>query len=115
MVKTNFVRAEQFTGKHKLMVMINNTVVRAPVAVINIDTPYLSGEVEVMCLEDAIYDLIRGNVPGARLVNDQDPTWKPGGAAASVGTRAEVRNHTNLRKAQAKYKQIQTHNRNTTD
>ena len=65
-VKKNFMRAEQLTGKHKLMVMIDNTVVRALVALINIDTTYLSGEVEAICLQDAIYDLIIGNVPGAR-------------------------------------------------
>ena len=86
-VKKRFVRAEQFTGKHKLMVMTDNTVVRAPVALINIDTPYLSGEVEAMCLKDAIYDLI--NVPGARQVDDPDSTWEPGMSPAMVETRAE--------------------------
>ena len=74
-------------------------MVRAPVALINIDTPYLSGEVEAMCLRDAIYDLIIGNVPGARRVDDPDPTWELGGSATFIDTRAEAETHTNLRKA----------------
>ena len=41
MVKKNFVKAEQFTRKHKRMVMIDNTVMRDHVALINIDTPIL--------------------------------------------------------------------------
>ena len=82
--------AEQFTRKHKMIVMIDNTVVRAPMALINIDTPSLSGEVDAMWLEDAIYEFIIGNVPGARQVDDPDAAWKLGVSVASVETRAEA-------------------------
>ena len=44
-----------------------------------------------MCLEDANYDLIIGNVLEARRVDDPDPTWKPGVSAASVETTVEVK------------------------
>ena len=43
---------------------------------IGIDTPYLKGQVEAQSLPDAVYDLIIGNVPGARATDDPDPSWQ---------------------------------------
>lgn len=60
-VKKELVLKEQYTGDFNCMLLINNTVRKVPIARITIDTPYLSGEVEVQCLPDAIYDLIIGN------------------------------------------------------
>ena len=37
---------------------------------------YLSGEVDVQCLPDAFYDVIIGNVQGARPADDPDPSWQ---------------------------------------
>ena len=47
------------------MLLIDNTARKVPIAKIDIDTPYLKGQVEAQCLPDAVYDLIVGNVPGA--------------------------------------------------
>ena len=60
-VKKELVSKEQYTGDFNCMLLIYNTVRKVPIARITIDTPYLSGEVEVQCLPDAIYDLIIGN------------------------------------------------------
>ena len=65
-VKDKFVRKDQYTGKYSWIMMVNKTVVKAPIAMIYIDTPYLVGEVEVLCLLDSMYDLLIGNVEGAR-------------------------------------------------
>ena len=52
---------------------------------IHVDTPFLEGDVEALCAEDSIYDLIIGNVYGAREPGDPDLEWEEGG---TVETRA---------------------------
>ena len=39
---------------------------------IHVETPYLSGDVEALCIPEAICDLVVGNVPGARNPDDPD-------------------------------------------
>ena len=87
-VKKDLVSEEQFTGDFNCMLLIDNTVRKVPIAQITVDTPYLSGEVNVQCLPDAIYDLIIGNVPGARSADDPDPSWQE---ACAVTTRSQAR------------------------
>ena len=48
------------------------TIKKVPIARVNVDTPYLSGTVEALCLQDAIYDVIIGNVPGAKSPHQAD-------------------------------------------
>lgn len=51
----------------------------------------------MQCLPDAIYDLIIGNVPGARAADDPDPRWQE---AYAVITGSQARNdgkHTPLK------------------
>ncbi len=61
-VKQKFVKEEELTGKKGYMVLVDNTLREAPMAKIKVDTPYLTGEVEALCLPDALYDLIIGNI-----------------------------------------------------
>ena len=67
---------DQFTGDFNVMLLIDTTVRKVPSAKIDIDTPYLEGQVEAQCLPDAVYDLIVGNVPGTRAAVDPDPSWQ---------------------------------------
>ena len=60
-------------------------------AKIHVDTPYLIGEVEALCADDSLYDLIIGNVDGAREPGDPDLGWEEGGA---VETRAQRKRET---------------------
>lgn len=53
--------------------LVDNSVKRAPLAKITIDTPILTGEVDALYLQDAIYDLIISNVLGARAPDDPNP------------------------------------------
>ena len=41
-----------------------------------VDTHFLRGEVDALCLPDAAYDLIIGNVLDARQPYDPHPMWK---------------------------------------
>ena len=69
-VKKELVAEDQYTGEYNHMVLIDGTVRKVPVARIYVDTPYLTGIVEAQCLPHAIYDLVIGNVPGARAADN---------------------------------------------
>ena len=70
-VKRDLVSEDQFTGDFNVMLLIDNTARKVPIAKIDIDTPYLKGHVVVQCLPDPIYDLVIGNVPGRELLTTQ--------------------------------------------
>ena len=75
-VKRDLVSEDQFTGDFNVMLLIDNTARKVPIAKIDVDTPYLKGQVEAQCLPDAVYHLIIGNVPDARAADDPDPGWR---------------------------------------
>ena len=64
-VKKDLVSENQFTGNLNVMLLIDNTARKVPIAKIDVDTPYLKGQVEAQCLPDPIYDPVIGNVSGA--------------------------------------------------
>ena len=76
-VRAEYVHSKQYIGKNKLCLMIDGTARNVPLARVNIDCPFFRGEAEVMVIPLPIYDLIIGNVPGAREPNDPDKTWTP--------------------------------------
>ena len=53
------------------MLLIDNMARKVPIAKIDVDTPYLKGQVEVQCLPNAVYDLIVGNVPALEPLTTQ--------------------------------------------
>ena len=65
-----FVNDDQYTGKYCYILLMDNTVRQVPIVKIQLDTPYLKGEVEAQSLPDTLYDLIIGNVEGARPPDD---------------------------------------------
>ena len=85
-VKRDFVSEDQFTGDFNVILLIDNTARKVPIAKIDIDTPYLKGQVEAQCLPDAVYDLTIGNVPDARAADDPGPSWQDHVQEASIVT-----------------------------
>ncbi|KAK7094319.1 hypothetical protein V1264_007959 [Littorina saxatilis] len=79
-VKEDLVPTEKFTGDFKWTLMADSKCVRAPVAKIQIDTPYFTGEVEAVCLKKPLYDVLIGNIGGARRPDDPDVEWRMGSA-----------------------------------
>ena len=67
---------DQFTGDFNVMLFIDNTARKVPIAKIDIDTSYHKGQVEAQCLPDAVYDLILCDVPSARAADNPDPCWQ---------------------------------------
>ena len=91
-VKRDFVSEDQFIGDFNVMLLIDSTARKVPIAKIDIDTPYLKGQVEAQCLPDAAYDLIIGNVPCARAADDPDPSWQDHvQEACAVTTRSQAK------------------------
>ena len=56
---------------------VDRTIKRAPMAKIEVDTPFYVGTVEALCLQDPLFDLIIGNVPRARsqTIQIQNGNW----------------------------------------
>ena len=56
--------------------MADNTAQHVELVKIHIDAPYYVGEVEAICLPDALYYLLIANIKGVREPKDPDPLWK---------------------------------------
>jgi len=57
-VKEKSVNNEQMTGGTETCILFDGTV-RTPVAEIEIETPYYSGKVKSVCMENPLYDVIK--------------------------------------------------------
>ena len=91
-VKRELVDEADFIGKVGYLMTVNRTLIRAPIARSEVDTPFYTETVEAMCMKDPLFDLIIGNVPGARKLNDPNPEW---GVVAAAVTRAQARERGN--------------------
>ena len=72
-------------------VRIDNIVLLAEKARIQVKTLYVSGEVEALCIPEVICDLVVGNVPGARNPDDPDMTSMVGAVTTRAQAKQEVR------------------------
>ena len=86
-VNRRLVEDSQLTGKCYLIVRIDNTVLLAEKAEIHVEKPYLSGDVDALCIPEAICDLVVGNVPDSRNADDPHMSAMVG----AVTTRAQAR------------------------
>ena len=64
-VKSELVQWSDLTGVSQQCTLVDGTVCSIPLARVTIDTPFYKGEVEAMCMEKPVYDLIVGNLVGA--------------------------------------------------
>ena len=69
-VKKDLVTSKQFTGQKRAYISVDKTVRSVPIAEIYIDTPFYTGTVKALCLEDPVCDLIIGNVKS--VVNQEN-------------------------------------------
>ena len=89
-VRESLVRQEQYTGKSSWCVLMDGTIKKCSLAMIQIDCPFYTGEVEAMVMENPIYDLVLGNAPGVRKTPDQN--WgKQSDNIGAVVTRAQAK------------------------
>ncbi|XP_072033312.1 uncharacterized protein [Amphiura filiformis] len=77
-VRKRLMPEEKFTGVYDKCRLIDGTVRTFPVACLDVDTPYFTGSVHALVMNDPVYDLILGNnLCGVREPKDPDPDWKP--------------------------------------
>ena len=88
-VQESFVKEHQYAGQYSYMLLIDNSIRKVPLAKINVDTPYIKGEVEAQVLPEVIYDLVIGNVAGARPPGEPDPSWQEACAVTNQGPGKE--------------------------
>ena len=62
-IKSNLVNNDQMTGRTETCIIIDGTVRRVEDAEIEIETPYYTGQVKAVCIQNPLYDVIIGNVP----------------------------------------------------
>ena len=74
------------TGEMGHIMTVDRTIKRALMAKVEVDTPFYIGTVEALCLQNPLFDLIIGNVPGARRLGDPNSEW---GVVTAVATRAQ--------------------------
>ena len=95
LIKRNLVNQEELSGEKGYVTTFDKTLlIRAPIAKIEVDTPYYVGEVEALCVQEPVADLIIGNITRAREADNPDPGWK---LAAAAITRARARQGDNVK------------------
>ena len=87
-VRTELVRPDQMTGSERVCILIDGTEKTFPVARVCVDSPFFVGELQVLCMENPVYDVILGNVPGVREPSDPNLNWKSDQGLA-VETRSQ--------------------------
>ena len=87
-IRKELVDETDFTGEMGHIMTVDRTIKRAPMDKVEVDTPFFVGTVEALCLQGPLFDLIIGNVSGARRSDDPNPEW---GVVTAVATRAQAR------------------------
>jgi transposase InsO family protein len=71
-VRRSLVQEGELLGKQQRCILVDGSVLETPVANIVVNTPYFTGNVEAQCMHSPLYDLIIGNIEGARPPNDPE-------------------------------------------
>ena len=100
LIKRDLVNQGELTGEKGYFTTFDKTLlIRAPITKIEVDTPYYVGEVEALCVQEPVADLIIGNITGAREADNPDPEWK---LAAAAIIRARARQGDNVKALKVK-------------
>ena len=75
-IRRSMCSEDSFTGETRTCVMINGDTFTGPVVNIMVDTPYGTGRFNALSVEKPLYDILVGNIPGARNANDPDINWR---------------------------------------
>ena len=75
-VNKRLIGPEQLTGQYKMCKLIDGTEKMFETAIVTIDTPYIKQrQMTVMCIDDLEYDIVVGEIEGARCKCNPDPEW----------------------------------------
>ena len=104
-VRRELVKKDDFIGSMGYVMAIDRTLKEAPIAEIKVNTPYYTGVTQAICLQDPLFDLVIGNIRGAR--NPYDPSSGVEKFAVAV-TRAQARKDITVKPLVAKEVTAQT-------
>ncbi|XP_061180784.1 uncharacterized protein LOC133189428 [Saccostrea echinata] len=100
-IRKSLVTSNQMTGKTHKCMLADGSIIDADVAIVEVDTPYFTGTIEVSCFETPMFDLILGNFDGVRKPDNPDIHWmKSTKPSFAVETRSQ------LKKKQLPYKPL---------
>ena len=88
-VRRDIVDDEKLTGRIQPCILLDGTVRRVPVARVHVDTPFFIGEVEALCMDNPLYDVIIGNITGANDPQKPDESWHPPDCSRSTDSRTK--------------------------
>ena len=74
-VKRDLIDDKQLNGKTSNCVLIDGTIRRFPLATVHVNTPYFTGFLDAMVMDNPIHELVLGNIPGIRQKPDDE--WRP--------------------------------------
>ena len=86
-VRKDLVDESLYVGRSQGCKLNDGSKIIVPVAIMELDTPFFTGKTEVMVMANPLYDVIIGNIEGAREPADPDPNW----SVAAAMTRAQAR------------------------
>ena len=66
-IRRSLVSKDQLLGKESDLTLIYETTQRYPLALIDIDCPFFTGQTEALCMKDTLYYLVTGNIDGPKL------------------------------------------------
>ena len=66
-IRSSLVSKDQLLGKAFDVTLINETIQRYPLALIDIDCQFFSGQTEALCMDNTLYDVVIGNIDGSKL------------------------------------------------
>ncbi|CAC5426307.1 unnamed protein product [Mytilus coruscus] len=89
-IKKSLVSIDCFLDAYQTCILADGLSLKVPIAIITIDSPYYQGEVQAWCMEQTLYDVIIGNIDGAREPYDLDIS-----PSVSVVTRQQAKQRDN--------------------
>ncbi|XP_040065689.1 uncharacterized protein LOC120839486 [Ixodes scapularis] len=104
--RRSLIPDSQLTGKMGVVWLVDGTILSLPEAKISLRSPYFTGDLLVKCMEAPLYDVIIGNVEGARGADKPSYEWDternqmPGGGKESSKEREDAVPHAELKRRQ---------------
>ena len=77
LVRNSLILKDQLTGLPQTCVLIDGTIKTFPIANVSLSTPYFTGNTQCLVMDNPIYDVIIGNVKGARKADYPDSMKHP--------------------------------------
>ena len=93
-IQSSLVSKDQLLGKASDVTLINETIQRYPLALMDIDCPFFSGQTEALCMDNTLYDVVIGNIDGFKLPDMSH-------FCAAVETRSQAK------QCETKYRKLQ--------